>query len=340
MSSQISTDRYESESEKYDVVIIGGGPAGLSAGIYGIRSGLKCIILEKGVSGGQVLTGPWIENYPGFPHIEGPKLAERIISHAKDYIEIREGAEVTAIEQKEETFVIRTRTNEIECRGIILCTGATHRPLEVPGEKEYFGRGVSYCATCDGFFFREKNVVVIGGGNAAVTDALYLMSIGCRVTLIHRRNELRADKHLQGIAQEKKMDILYDTAIEKILGKDEVVVGVSVTNVKSGKTEMLSANGVFISVGIIPKSDLAKSLCVELDENGYVKVGQDNRTNIPLVYAAGDLTGGILQIVAAMHGGAVAALSAFEDLADPYYARTRVSEHESCPLPENNNSKK
>ena len=313
----------ESRVENYDLIVIGAGPAGLAAAIYAARSGLKSIILERGVPGGQVQMSPWIENYPGFPRIEGIELMSRMAEHARQYVEIREGTEVLDITQLEDGFLLKTRDGELSARGVILATGASHRTLGVPGEREYAGRGVSYCATCDGFFFRGKKVLVVGGGNTAVTDALYLQSIGCDVTLVHRRDALRADMHLQKTATEKGLSLLLSSVLEKVIGNDETVTAAEVKSAVTGEISRIEVNGVFIAVGTVPNAKLAKSLGVETDEGNFVIVGQDHRTNIPFVYAAGDLSGGILQVVAAVHGGAVAAISAFEDLSDPYFARTR-----------------
>jgi thioredoxin reductase (NADPH) len=315
-----------------DVAIIGAGPAGLAAGIYGARAGLKCFIIEKGVAGGQVMLSPWIENYPGFPRIEGMKLMETMAMHAREYVRIIEGIEVLGIEPGEEKFKITTSTGQLTARGVILTTGASHKKLMIPGEEEYYGKGVSYCATCDGFFFRKRKVIVIGGGNTALTEALYLLSIGCDVTLVHRRDALRADQHLQDIANEKKLNIRLNTTLEKITGDGNAVTAAELSSQQTGKKEKMEVDGVFVAVGTVPGSALAKSLRLEMDAQGWVKVDQSYRTNMPFVYAAGDLVGGVLQIVSAVHGGAVAALSAFEDLADPYYARTRLGEKAVRPL--------
>jgi len=328
------------EGQKCDIIIIGAGPAGLAAGIYGIRSGLKCLILEKGASGGQVMLSPWIENYPGFTRIEGMKLMEQMTAHAREYVEIKEGIEVVGIEQTPDEFKITTNSGELRSRGIILATGASHKKLLIPGEEEYYGKGVSYCGTCDGFFFRKKKVIVVGGGNTAVTDALYLQSIGCDMTLIHRREELRADQHLQDSAKEKGLKIMLGTAIEKINGNGNIVTAVDLKNLKTEERSQMPVDGVFIAVGTVPSTALAKALCVDMDNAGFIKVDQNFRTNIPFVYAAGDVTGGILQIVAAVHGGAVAALSAFEDLVDPYYTRTRMAESASCKITEKKSDEK
>lgn len=318
------TQKSEQGIERFDLVIVGAGPAGLAAAIYAARSGLNCVVLERGMPGGQVQMSPWIENYPGFPRIEGIELMSRMAEHARQYVEIREGVEVQAIGKDRDGFRLKITGGELRARSIILATGASHRTLGVPGEREYAGRGVSYCATCDGFFFRGKKVLVVGGGNTAVTDALYLHSIGCDVSLVHRRDALRADMHVQKTAKDKGISIILGSVLEKVIGDDESVTAAEVKNTESGEVTRIDVSGVFIAVGTIPNAQLAKSLGVEMDKGDFVITGKDQRTNVPFVYAAGDLSGGILQVVAAVHSGAVAAISAFEDLSDPYYARTRT----------------
>ena len=304
---------------EFDVVIVGGGPAGMSAGIYARRAGLECVILEKGVPGGQVLTSPNIENYPGFPEVPGMKLMELMADHARRYIDIKEGEEVLRVRGGDK-FEITTNSGRYITRAIILTTGSTHRKLEVAGEEGMTGRGVSYCATCDGFFYKGREVIVIGGGNTALTDALYLHSINCKVSIAHRRDAFRADKHLQESVARNDIHVFWDTVVDEILGKEEVN-GVKLRNVKNGTTQVKAVNGVFIAVGEVPSSQLAAELGLDMDAGGFVNVDKSFRTNVPLVYAAGDVSGGIRQIVAAVHGGAAAALSCFEDLMNPYYRR-------------------
>lgn len=304
---------------EFDVVIVGGGPAGMSAGIYARRAGLECVILEKGVPGGQVLTSPNIENYPGFPEVPGMKLMELMADHARRYIDIKEGEEVLRVRGGDK-FEITTNSGRYITRAIILTTGSTHRKLEVTGEEGMTGRGVSYCATCDGFFYKGREVIVIGGGNTALTDALYLHSINCKVSIAHRRDAFRADKHLQESVARNDIHVFWDTVVDEILGKEEVN-GVKLRNVKNGTTQVKAVNGVFIAVGEVPSSQLAAELGLDMDAGGFVNVDKSFRTNVPLVYAAGDVSGGIRQIVAAVHGGAAAALSCFEDLMNPYYRR-------------------
>ena len=278
------------------------------------------MILEKGVPGGQVLTSPKIENYPGFQEIEGMKLMEVMAEHARAYVDIREGEEVIRVTRVDDRFELATTTGKFSSRAIILATGSYHRHLGVPGENRLSGRGVSYCATCDGFFFKKRAVVVVGGGNTALTDALYLHSIGCTVTIVHRRDAFRADKHLQDSISERGAEVLFDTVVDEIMGAEEVDA-VKLRNVKTGAVDTKAVSGVFVAVGEVPSSQLAAELGVKMDPGGFVTVDMSFRTNVPYVYAAGDVAGGIRQIVAAVHGGAAAALSAFEDLAKPYFSR-------------------
>jgi len=315
----IASDSAEAALGEYDVIIIGAGPAGLSAGIYARRAGLECVILERGVPGGQVLTSPTIENYPGFPEVNGMKLMEQMADHAKRYVDIREGEEVLRVRGGDK-FEIITTSGKYSCRAIILTTGGQHRKLDVPGEEGMAGKGVSYCATCDGYFYKGRDVIVVGGGNTALTDALFLKSIGCGVTVVHRRNAFRADKHLQESISQHKIPVLWDTVLDEIVG-GESVNSVKLRNLKTGVTMTKPVRGVFVAVGEVPSSQLASELGLEMDQGGFVTVDKTFRTSVPFVYAAGDVTGGIRQIVAAVHGGAAAALSCFEDLMNPYYKR-------------------
>jgi len=315
----IASANGEAVAGDFDVIIIGAGPAGLSAGIYAKRAGLECILLEKGVPGGQVLTSPSIENYPGFADISGIKLMETMADHARRYVDIREGEEVLRVRGGEK-FEMMTTSAKYTSRAIILTTGSTHRKLEVKGEEGMMGRGVSYCATCDGFFYKGRDVIVVGGGNTALTDALYLNSIGCKVSMVHRRDSFRADRHLHDSVVKHNIEILWNTVVDEIVGEQEVT-GVRLRNLKNGTTHIKKTNGVFVAVGELPSSQLAAELGLDMDAGGFVNVDKSFRTNVPFVYAAGDVTGGIRQIVAAVHGGAAAALSCFEDLMNPYYKR-------------------
>ena len=315
----VAVDPAEALLGDYDVIILGAGPAGLSAGIYASRAGLDCVILEKGVPGGQVLTSPTIENYPGFPEIAGMKLMENMAEHAKRYVDIREGEEVLRVRGGDK-FEVFTISGRYTSRALILATGSSHRKLDAPGEDGMTGKGISYCATCDGFFYKGKEVIVVGGGNTALTDALHLSSLGCKVTIVHRRNQLRADKHLQDSAIQHKIPILWDTVVDEIVEGNEVTA-VRLRDLKTGAVRTKPVSGVFVAVGEVPSSQLAAELGLDMDPGGFVTVDRSFRTNVAFVYAAGDVSGGIRQIVAAVHGGAAAALSCFEDLMNPYYRR-------------------
>lgn len=308
-------------SEEVDLLIIGAGPAGLTAAMYAERSGLKTVVLEKKVVGGLVSLTPVVENWPGFRNIPGAKLMELVGAHARDYADIRENEPVTELKLGRRIEAI-TPKGRFFGKAVIIATGAERRKLGVPGEDRLAGRGVSYCATCDGFMFRGKAVVVVGGGNSALTDAVFLASVGAKVTLIHRRDMLRAQKRLQDLFASTGSQILWNMVVEEILG-GERVEGVVVRELGSGALRTISVDGVFVAIGLDPSSGLARDIGVGVDEYGFIRVDAGMRTNIPRVYAAGDVTGGVRQIVTAVGSGAVAALSAFEDLTDPYWRGTK-----------------
>jgi len=304
--------------EHLDLIIIGAGAGGMAAGIYGVRSGLSTLILEKGIAGGQTNLSPDIPNYPGFPHISGMELTEKIKQHTLEYAEIKEGVEVKSIEVKRDHYVLDTSSGKLIAHALILATGARHRRLGVPGEESLTGRGVSYCATCDGFFFKGKKALMIGGGNTAATEALYLKSVGVDVAMVHRRDELRAEKRFCQRLKEEGIEVIWDTVLVEIAG-DQQVEAVKLKNVKTGETFETPVDGVFIAVGVEPNNQLAKALGLELDETGYVVTDNSMRTNLERVYAAGDLRGGLKQVVTSVSEGAIAAVSTFEDIDDPYW---------------------
>ena len=306
--------------EVYDLAVIGAGPAGMTAAIYAVRSGLRTILLDAGMGGGQLQISPEIENFPTWKSVKGPELAAKMKEHTEEYLKVREFEAVEDISRDDGGFVINTAKQEYRARAIIMATGATHRKLGVPGEEEFAGRGVSYCATCDGFFFRGKRVAMVGGGNTAAAEAIYLKSIGCDVVLIHRRDTLRAEKRYQDKLKEMGVEILYSHVVEEIVG-EQLVKGVRVRDLKSGEEKLLEVSGVFISVGEDPHTALAVKLGVELDENGFIKVDRNMRTSVRYVYAAGDVAGGVRQIVVACGEGAVAATSAYEDIVNPYWVK-------------------
>ncbi len=310
--------------ESYDTVIIGAGPAGLNAAIYAVRAGLSAIVLDGKTAGGLVAESPAIENYLGFSSIDGMKLSAKFKTHAQHYVQIKEIEPVTDIIRKEDVFLVKTERGEYSAKTIILATGSEHRHLGIPGEEEFSGRGVSYCSTCDGFFFRNKEVLVVGGGNTAVGDAIYLKGVGCNVRLVHRRGSLRAEKALQDKMFSMDIPVMWDSELVEIYG-DSKVKGVRVRNKKTGEISDVAVDGIFISIGEDPNNDLAKNLGVKLADDGYVIIDRFSRTNVPGVYAAGDLTGGVKQIIVAASEGAVAALSAYEDINNPYWKKDEGS---------------
>ena len=297
----------------YDFTVVGGGPAGLSAAIYAVRSGLNTLLLEKGLCGGLLNEIPQIENYPAFKSISGMELASKLKEHASEYAEIRELEEVLSLKRKGENFIVKTDKGEYEARAVALCTGSRKRKLGVEGEEAFLGKGVSYCATCDGFFFKNKRVLVIGGGNSAVTEALFLKNIGCNVTLVHRRDTLRAEKHLQMRLFKEKIPVRWNTEVRRIAGRERVE-RIVIYDKKRQREEEIECDAVFIAIGEEPNSELASQLGVALDHEKYIITDKHQRTNIQRVYAAGDVAGGLRQVVVACAEGAVAAISAYNDL--------------------------
>jgi thioredoxin reductase (NADPH) len=304
-----------------DVVIVGGGPAGLTAGIYTVRSGLKTAVIERDALGGQVALTPIVENYPGFAQVGGKTLVDIMVSHALQYVQIFQGEAVLDIRPGDPIEVSTTRRKFLT-RTVLLATGATHRHLEVPGETRFSGRGVSYCATCDGPLFKGRKVIMVGGGNSAVTEALYLKHMGAFVTLVHRRDALRAQDVLSNQLEANGIPIAWNTEVRAIEGKERVQK-VVLKNNKTGKTSEMAVEGVFIAVGYEPAVDLAKQIGIELNEDGYIKHDALHRTNIPGIYSAGDVEGGYKQIVTATGQGAAAAMTIFEDLINPYWKQNR-----------------
>mgnify|MGYP000856259727 CR=1 FL=1 len=300
--------------EEYDLVIIGGGPAGLTAGIYAGRQGMNAVILERMTGAGSGYMVPLMENYPGFEVTSGKELLEKMRKQVEKHIPIKNMEEVKEIRENSPGDIsLTTSQGEYRAKSVIISTGSHHRRLNVPGEYEFLGRGVSYCATCDGPLFKEKSVVVVGGGNAAVQEAIYLNDLDCDVTIIHRRDELRAEKYLQNKLKEHEIPVIWDSVVEGING-EVVVNSVSILNRKTQEKKDLPTDGVFIAVGEEPLNKVAQSAGVELDKEGYIVTDKHQRTNLPGIYAAGDITGGIKQWVVACSEGAVAALIAFVEV--------------------------
>ena len=297
--------------KQYDIVIIGGGPAGLTAGMYTSRARLKSLLIERGAVGGQIINAQWVENYPGFAEpVSGIDLTEAMHKQATGFGLETLVAEVTGIKTKGKQKVVTTSQGDVTARAVIIASGSERQKLGVPGEAEYTGRGVSYCATCDGAFFRDKPVVVVGGGNAALTEALELTKFASKIVVIHRRNELRATKILQEKAlAEPNIEVMWDTVVDEIAG-ETFVERVKVHNVKTGKESVLEVSGVFMAVGFKPNTAFLKGV-VDLDDIGTVVTGNRMETSAPGIFAVGDVrSNSIRQVVAAAGDGAVAAINA------------------------------
>ena len=301
-----------------DVVIVGGGPAGLTAGIYAGRGQLDTIILEKGLPGGQIAQTEEVENYPGFDEaISGPDLSQRMVRQAERFGAKIVMEEVEAVEgNADDGFVVRGYDADYRAKAVILATGANPRRLGVPGEDTFYGRGVSTCATCDGFFYRDKHVVVVGGGDAAIEEGSFLTKFASKVTVIHRRDELRANRNAQARAfANPKMDFVWDTVVDEVLGEEQVT-GVRTRNVLTGEEGTLDADGVFIYIGHIPNTDFVRGV-VQLRDSGYVDVRDEIYTNVEGIFAAGDVSDEIYrQLGTSVGAGTRAAMEAERWLAE------------------------
>ncbi len=293
----------------YDVVIIGGGPAGLTAGIYVKRAMLDALLIERMGIGGQIIITDLVENYPGFLEISGGDLAGKFEEHAKKFgLEMKSMSDVEAIDDKGKIKIIKTAEGDVETKSVIIAAGTTPRKLGAKGELEFTGRGVSYCATCDGFFFRDKIVVVIGGGDSAITEAIYLSKIAKKVIIVHRRNALRAEKINQEHAfANPKISFIWDTILEEITGKN-IVERVILRNVKTEEISEIKTDGVFIYVGLIPNTQFVD---VKKDEWGFILANDKMETSVKGIFVAGDCrVTPLRQIATAVGDGAIAAVSA------------------------------
>jgi len=313
----------DAEEVEADLVIIGGGPAGLTAGIYAARSGLRSVIIERGPLGGQVATTPVVENYPGLTQVGGKTLVDLMATHALQYANIFQGEEVMDIRPGEPILVLTNR-RRFMTKAVLLATGASYKRLGAPGESRLSGHGVSYCSTCDGPLFKGKKAIIVGGGNSAVTEALHLHNIGVQVTLVHRRDKLRAQEHLAKNLLDNNIPVLFDTEVKEIRGKDRVE-DVLLYNRRTKQTKPMKVDGVFIAIGYTPAVELAEKLGIELTPEGYIQCDSRHRTNLPGIYSAGDVEGGYKQIVTATGQGAEAALCIFEDLVNPYWKSNQAT---------------
>ena len=309
--------------EQWDLVIIGAGAAGLAAGIYAARSGLKTLIIEEKMAGGTTADAPSVENYPGFSQVGGAELAEKMVLHCrKTGATIRELETVIGLDLKGEKKIVKTARSAYEAAAVIIASGSHYREIGVKGEQEFRGRGVSYCGVCDGPFFRNKRVLVVGGGNSAVITALYLSGIVAEVIVAHRRDAFRAEEALvKDVVSKKNVQVLWNTEISEIKG-EKVVNKVMLFDSKTGEAKELAVDGVFVQIGEAPNSQLAREAGVEVNEHGYIKIDMFQRTSIAGVYAAGDVTNHpVKQVGVAVGQGITAALEAYGYIRRPYYRK-------------------
>jgi thioredoxin reductase (NADPH) len=307
--------------ESWDLIIIGAGAAGLAAGIYAARSGLKTLILEEKIVGGTTAEAPLVENYPGFRSISGIELAQKMAEHCRSTgVVIREFEKVLSLDFKGEKKIVKTNRAVLETKTVIIASGSHYRQIGVPGEKEFLGKGVSYCGICDGPLFKGKRVLVVGGGNSALITALYIAGLASEVKVAHRRDTFRAEEALVKALKEKaNVEILWNTEVKEIKG-EKLVKEVTIFNNSTKETKELPVDGVFVQVGETPNSQIAKEAGVEVDKDGYIIIDIRQRTNIAGVYAAGDVTNHpVKQVGTAVGQGITAALEAYGYIRRPYY---------------------
>ena len=309
--------------ENWDVIIIGAGSAGLSAGIYTVRSGLKTLILDEKLPGGTISDASTVVNYPGFAEISGGELAEKMTNHCKKVGAVIHDLEpVTELELLGENKIVKTSNSTYAAKAVIFSAGSHYKEIGVKGEKEFRGRGVSYCGVCDGPFFKGKKVLVIGGGNSACITTLYLSGLAAQVTVTHRREAFRAEESLvSDISSKGNVNILWNTEVQEIKGDKQVKTVIIIDNITK-KTSEISVDAVFVQVGEAPNSQIAKASGVETDEHGYIKIDIHQQTNLPGVYAAGDVTNHpVKQVGTAVGQGITAALEAYSYVRRPYYRK-------------------
>ncbi|MBO3763339.1 MAG: FAD-dependent oxidoreductase [Candidatus Brockarchaeota archaeon] len=306
----------EKLQKEWDVIIVGGGPAGLTAAIYAARYGLKTLVLEAENPGGQVAVSPAIENYPGFLTISGEELASRMLKQALNagaIVKTSEEVKEIRLSENEKT-VLTEGEKEFKTKVLIIATGAEYLKLGVPGEKELFGRGVSHCATCDGPLYRGKKITVVGGGNTAVTSAIYLSSIASELIIVHRRDKFKAEwKSADVLLQKSNVKVYWNSVVERIVGKSRVE-SIIIRNIKTKEIIEEKTNSVFVLIGLRPRSELAAKAGIKIDEEGHIIVDRNMRTNVPGVYAVGDVVGGYDQITKAIGEATIAIMDAYETI--------------------------
>ncbi|MFC0559348.1 thioredoxin-disulfide reductase [Halalkalibacter alkalisediminis] len=300
-----------SEEKIYDVVIAGAGPAGMTAAVYTSRANLSTIMIERGIPGGQMANTEDVENYPGFDHILGPELSNKMFEHAKKFGAEYGYGDIKEILDEGDLKIVKAGSKEYKARAVIVSTGAEYKKIGVPGEKELSGRGVSYCAVCDGAFFKGKELVVVGGGDSAVEEAVYLTRFASKVTVVHRRDELRAQKILQQRAfDNEKIDFIWNHTVKEINGENGKVGSVTLVSTENGEEKEFKTDGVFIYIGMLPLNESVKNLGIT-NADGYIETNEEMETKVPGIFAAGDIREKSLrQIVTATGDGSLAAQNA------------------------------
>jgi thioredoxin reductase (NADPH) len=307
--------------DDWELIIIGAGPAGLAAGIYGVRSGLKTLVLEEKIAGGTTADAPMIENYPGFRSVSGFELAQKMVAHAKDSgVTIHEFETVTELDLKTAEKTVKSDKATYKTKAVIITSGSHYRELDIPGEKEFRGKGVSYCGLCDGPLFKGKRLLVVGGGNSALITTLYLAGLASEVKIAHRKDSFRAEAALvQSLREKPNIEILWNTEITQIKGERLVNKAILLDN-KANVTRELTIDGIFVQVGEDPNSRIAREASVAVDEDGYIIVDALQRTSIHGVYAAGDVSNHpVKQVGTAVGQGITAATEAYGYIRRPYY---------------------
>ncbi|KRM75408.1 thioredoxin-disulfide reductase [Secundilactobacillus collinoides] len=300
-------------AKQYDVIVVGAGPGGMTSALYASRANLSVLLLDRGIYGGQMNNTAAIENYPGFSSVLGPDLAKDMYDGATQFGAEYAYGNVQGIEDKGAVKVVTTDTETYEAKAVVLAMGSEYRKLGVPGEEEYGGRGVSYCAVCDGAFFKNREVIVVGGGDSAIEEGLYLTQLASKVTVIHRRDQLRAQKIIQDRAfANDKMNFVWNSNVTEVLGDDQKVTGVKVVNNQTNEETVIDASGVFIYVGILPKTEEIASLGVT-DADGWIATNDKMETKVPGIFAIGDVRAKDLrQITTAVGDGGVAGQQVFK----------------------------
>ncbi|MEQ2528826.1 thioredoxin-disulfide reductase [Robertmurraya yapensis] len=300
-----------SEEKIYDVIIVGAGPAGMTAAVYTSRANLSTLMIERGIPGGQMANTEDVENYPGYESILGPDLSTKMFEHAKKFGAEYAYGDIKEVIDGEEYKTVIAGSKEYKARAVIISAGAEYKKLGVPGEKELGGRGVSYCAVCDGAFFKQRELLVVGGGDSAVEEGVYLTRFASKVTIVHRRDELRAQKILQQRAfDNEKIEFIWNNTVKEIHGQDGKVGSVTLVNTVDGSEQEFKTDGVFIYIGMVPLSKPFEKLGIT-NENGYIETNDQMETKVPGIFAAGDIREKTLrQIVTATGDGSIAAQSA------------------------------